>query len=143
MVYRLMTPAWRQYHAVNHGLWQQYNDGEIDATALQQTRFSLFAQQVAADPMAMNNTFLEQIIALSMPLEGVVETLQQLRSKVRMGIITNGFSVPQRGRLGKLGLERVVRAAGDLRRNSGDQAGASHIPAHSFHDGAARSRPGC
>ncbi|WP_421301462.1 pyrimidine 5'-nucleotidase [Aeromonas veronii] len=92
-----------QYHALNHGLWQQYNDGEIDATALQQTRFSLFAQQVAADPMAMNNTFLEQIIALSMPLEGVVETLQQLRNTVRMGIITNGFSVPQRGRLGKLG----------------------------------------
>ena len=38
-----------------------------------------------------------------MPLEGVLDTLQQLRSKVRMGIITNGFSVPQRGRLGKLG----------------------------------------
>ncbi|MGL4933075.1 MAG: pyrimidine 5'-nucleotidase [Aeromonas sp.] len=92
-----------QYHALNHGLWQQYNDGEIDATALQQTRFALFAKQVAADPMAMNNTFLEQIVTLSMPLEGVIETLQQLRSKVRMGIITNGFSVPQRGRLGKLG----------------------------------------
>ncbi|MEV3832769.1 pyrimidine 5'-nucleotidase [Aeromonas allosaccharophila] len=92
-----------QYHTINHGLWQQYNDGEIDATALQQTRFALFAQQVDADPMAMNNTFLAQIVALSMPLEGVLDTLQQLRSKVRMGIITNGFSVPQRGRLGKLG----------------------------------------
>lgn len=95
--------AMAQYHTVNHGLWQQYNDGEIDATALQQTRFALFAQQVDADPMAMNNTFLAQIVALSMPLEGVLDTLQQLRSKVRMGIITNGFSVPQRGRLGKLG----------------------------------------
>ncbi|WED78562.1 pyrimidine 5'-nucleotidase [Aeromonas allosaccharophila] len=92
-----------QYHTINHGLWQQYNDGEIDATALQQTRFALFAQQIDADPMAMNNTFLAQIVALSMPLEGVLDTLQQLRSKVRMGIITNGFSVPQRGRLGKLG----------------------------------------
>ena len=95
--------AMAQYHTINHGLWQQYNDGEIDATALQQTRFTLFAQQVDADPMAMNNTFLAQIVALSMPLEGVLDTLQQLRSKVRMGIITNGFSVPQRGRLGKLG----------------------------------------
>lgn len=91
------------YHTLNHDLWQQYNDGEIDAAALQQTRFSLFAGQVGADPMAMNNTFLAQIVALSVPLEGVVETLQQLRNKVRMGIITNGFSVPQRGRLGKLG----------------------------------------
>ncbi|MFE8713229.1 pyrimidine 5'-nucleotidase [Aeromonas allosaccharophila] len=95
--------AMAQYHTINHGLWQQYNDGEIDATALQQTRFALFALQVDADPMAMNNTFLAQIVALSMPLEGVLDTLQQLRSKVRMGIITNGFSVPQRGRLGKLG----------------------------------------
>lgn len=95
--------AMAQYHTINHGLWQQYNDGEIDATALQQTRFALFAQQIDADPMAMNNTFLAQIVALSMPLEGVLDTLQQLRSKVRMGIITNGFSVPQRGRLGKLG----------------------------------------
>ncbi|WP_429088876.1 pyrimidine 5'-nucleotidase [Aeromonas allosaccharophila] len=95
--------AMAQYHTINHGLWQQYNDGEIDATALQQTRFALFAQQVDADPMAMNNTFLAQIVALSMPIEGVLDTLQQLRSKVRMGIITNGFSVPQRGRLGKLG----------------------------------------
>ncbi|WP_270693619.1 MULTISPECIES: pyrimidine 5'-nucleotidase [unclassified Aeromonas] len=95
--------AMAQYHTINHGLWQQYNDGEIDATALQQTRFALFAQQVDADPMAMNNTFLAQIVALSMPLEGVLDTLRQLRSKVRMGIITNGFSVPQRGRLGKLG----------------------------------------
>lgn len=95
--------AMAQYHTINHGLWQQYNDGEIDATALQQTRFALFAQQVDADPMAMNNTFLEQIVTLSMPLEGVIETLQQLRRKVRMGIITNGFSVPQRGRLGKFG----------------------------------------
>ncbi|BBT80724.1 noncanonical pyrimidine nucleotidase, YjjG family protein [Aeromonas veronii] len=95
--------AMAQYHTINHGLWQQYNDGEIDAAALQQTRFALFAQQIDADPMAMNNTFLAQIVALSMPLEGVLDTLQQLRSKVRMGIITNGFSVPQRGRLGKLG----------------------------------------
>lgn len=92
-----------RYQDLNRGLWQQYNNGEIDAIALQQTRFSLFAEQVGVDPMTMNNTFLEQIIALSMPLDGVVNTLQQLRSKVRMGIITNGFSVPQRGRLGKLG----------------------------------------
>lgn len=91
------------YHTLNHGLWQQYNNGEIDATALQETRFSLFAEQVNVDPMVMNNTFLAQIVALSMPLDGVVETLQLLKDKVKMGIITNGFSVPQRGRLGKLG----------------------------------------
>ncbi|MGY3943871.1 pyrimidine 5'-nucleotidase [Aeromonas tecta] len=93
-----------EYQALNHRLWQQYNSGEIDAAHLQQTRFSLFAEQVDVAPMAINDTFLQQIIALSMPLEGVVETLQVFQQRgVRMGIITNGFSLPQRGRLSKLG----------------------------------------
>ena len=52
-----------EYHALNQRLWQQYNSGEIDATHLQQTRFSLFAEQVNVAPMAMNETFLQQIIA--------------------------------------------------------------------------------
>ncbi len=63
-------PKMAEYHALNHRLWQQYNSGEIDAAHLQQTRFSLFAEQVDVAPMAMNDTFLQQIIALSMPLEG-------------------------------------------------------------------------
>ena len=92
-----------EYHGLNHRLWQQYNSGEIDAAHLQQTRFSLFAEQVEVAPMAMNETFLQQIIALSTPLEGVIETLEALQGRVRMGIITNGFSLPQRGRLDKLG----------------------------------------
>ncbi|NEY08271.1 HAD hydrolase-like protein, partial [Aeromonas rivipollensis] len=96
-------PRMAAYHELNHRLWQQYNSGEIDATWLQQTRFSMFAEQVDVAPMAMNDTFLQQIIALSVPLEGVEETLLALKSRVRMGIITNGFSLPQRGRLDKLG----------------------------------------
>lgn len=93
-----------EYHALNQRLWQQYNSGEIDAAHLQRTRFSLFAQQVDVAPMAINDSFLQQIIALSTPLAGVVETLQAFREQgVRMGIITNGFSLPQRGRLDKLG----------------------------------------
>ena len=97
-------PKMAEYHALNQRLWQQYNSGEIDAAHLQQTRFSLFAEQVDVAPMAMNDTFLQQIIALSMPLDGVVETLQVFQQRgVRMGIITNGFSLPQRGRLDKLG----------------------------------------
>lgn len=97
-------PKMAEYHVLNQRLWQQYNSGEIDAAHLQQTRFSLFAEQVDVAPMAMNDTFLQQIIALSTPLDGVVETLQAFQQRgVRMGIITNGFSLPQRGRLDKLG----------------------------------------
>ena len=74
-----------EYHALNQRLWQQYNSGEIDATHLQQTRFSLFAEQVNVAPMAMNETFLQQIIALSVPLEGVEETLQALEEQGQNG----------------------------------------------------------
>ena len=97
-----------QYHALNHGLWQQYNDGEIDATALQQTRFALFAKQVAADPMAMNNTFLEQIVTLSMPLEGVIETLQQLRQQGADGDHHQWFQRSSAGAPRQTWLERMV-----------------------------------
>lgn len=92
----------QEYQALNHRLWGQYNSGEIDAEQLQQTRFSPFAP-AGVNPLAMNDTFLTRIIALSQPLEGVVDTLLSLKERVSMGIITNGFSLPQRGRLAKLG----------------------------------------
>ncbi|MGY4025781.1 pyrimidine 5'-nucleotidase [Aeromonas rivuli] len=91
-----------EYRELNHRLWGQYNSGEIDAQHLQQTRFSPFVPE-GMDPLMMNDTFLQQIIALSQPLDGVLETLLQLKERVSMGIITNGFSLPQRGRLAKLG----------------------------------------
>ena len=96
----------QEYHQLNYSLWQRYNSGEIDAMGLQQTRFIPFAKQIDCDPMTLNNSFLAQIVKLSEPLEGVIETLTLLRDHVNMGIITNGFSMPQRGRINKLGWDQ-------------------------------------
>ncbi len=124
------------YHELTTGCGSNtIRGGEIDATRLQQTRFSMFAEQVNAAPMATNDTFLQQIIALSVPLEGVEETLLALKSRVRMGIITNGFSLPQRGRLDKLGWNEWFEPPRYLRRGASDQAGRRHLPARPGADG--------
>ena len=68
----------------------------------------MFAEQVERGPMAMNDTFLQQIIALERAAGGGGGDLKTLEDKVRMGIITNGFSLPQRGRPRQTGLERMV-----------------------------------
>lgn len=87
------------YQATNHALWAQFNAGQIDADTLQRQRFAGIGQVSGRCPREINHLFLDQIIAMSQPLEGVIETLQRLRGRIGMGIITNGFSRPQRGRL--------------------------------------------
>ncbi|HEY9898684.1 MAG TPA: pyrimidine 5'-nucleotidase [Pantanalinema sp.] len=88
-----------EYKSLNHHLWEQYHLGQIDSLGLQERRFAPFAPLAGVTAQAMNEAFLQQIVAMSEPLEGVRETLAQLRGRVRMGIITNGFSETQRGRL--------------------------------------------
>ena len=56
-------PRWRSTMPSTSGSGSSTTQ-EIDATHLQQTRFSLFAEQVNVAPMAMNETFPQQIIAL-------------------------------------------------------------------------------
>lgn len=92
-----------EYKELNHHLWQQYHMGQIDSLGLQQRRFAPFAPLAGISAQALNDAFMEQIVAMSNPLEGVSDTLAQLKGRVRMGIITNGFSLPQRGRLERQG----------------------------------------
>ncbi|MDO2947690.1 pyrimidine 5'-nucleotidase [Aeromonas simiae] len=98
-------PLLQEYKETNHRLWEQFNAGAIDSYTLQSRRFIGIGEQVARCPLELNKLFLEQIVALSRPLDGVLETLTRLRRHVGMGIITNGFSAPQRGRLARHALE--------------------------------------
>lgn len=92
-----------EYEALNHSLWELYHHGQIAPDALQQRRFAPFAPLTGLTPQAMNDFFMTQIVAMSEPLDGVVETLDALRGRVRMGLITNGFSSTQRDRLARHG----------------------------------------
>lgn len=92
------------YQALNHGLWQQYNAGQINAMTLKQGRFRDLAPLVGLTPLELNTAFLQSILERSQPLTGVVETLRTLQGRVNMGIITNGFSDIQHARLQHSGL---------------------------------------
>ncbi|MGL4207391.1 MAG: pyrimidine 5'-nucleotidase [Aeromonadaceae bacterium] len=92
------------YQQLNHALWEQYNAGLIDAQTLKRERFRELAPHSGVEPLVLNQTFFDAILAHSAPLNGVESTLRQLYGKVGMGIITNGFSDIQHARLQQSGL---------------------------------------
>ena len=62
-------PRWRSTMPSTSGSGSEYNSARLTPPTCSRPVF-LFAEQVNVAPMAMNDTFLQQIIALSVPLEG-------------------------------------------------------------------------
>ncbi len=91
-----------EYQLVNKPLWVQYQDNEITALQLQETRFEEWAKKVGVTPKAMNSAFMMAMAEICTPLDGARELLDSLlESNVKMGIITNGFTELQKIRLEK------------------------------------------
>lgn len=91
-----------EYQLVNKPLWVQYQDNEITAFQLQETRFEGWAKKVGVTPKAMNSAFMMAMAEICTPLDGARELLDSLlESNVKMGIITNGFTELQKIRLEK------------------------------------------
>ncbi|MDK7347883.1 HAD-IA family hydrolase, partial [Bifidobacterium dentium] len=55
-------------------------------------------------PGELNDAFMNAMAEICAPLPGAVSLLNALQGKVRMGIITNGFSALQQVRLERTGL---------------------------------------
>lgn len=91
-----------EYQLVNKPLWVQYQDNEITAQQLQETRFEEWAKKVGVTPKAMNSAFMMAMAEICTPLDGARELLDSLLANgVNMGIITNGFTELQKIRLEK------------------------------------------
>lgn len=88
-----------EFQAVNQPLWVAYQNKEITAKELQITRFTQLSKQTGQAPLVLNQELMEEMAILSQPLENTMEMLQELKGKVRMGIITNGFKSLQQKRL--------------------------------------------
>ncbi|KAB8310358.1 dUMP phosphatase [Erwinia endophytica] len=95
---------YEQYQAVNKPLWVEYQNGAITAGQLQQQRFVAWAEKLKVTPMALNKAYLEAMAEICQPLTGAVELLNALKGRVKMGIITNGFTALQQVRLQRTGL---------------------------------------
>lgn len=93
-----------EYESVNKPLWVDYQNGAITAEQLQEQRFNLWANRLNCNPQHLNNSFISLMAEICTPIEGAIPLLNSLKEKVRMGIITNGFTRLQQARLEHTGL---------------------------------------
>lgn len=92
-----------EYQLVNKPLWVQYQNGEISATQLQHQRFQSWAERLDETPKTLNSAFLSAMADICAPLHGAANLLNTLRGKMKLGIITNGFTELQQVRLERTG----------------------------------------
>lgn len=100
------TDLYPTYKKINASVWKRLEDGEINLTQLRSLRFQLFLEAVGkeADPLELNNRYLQHLIGYTELLEETLPLLDQLKGKYQMAIITNGLKEVQRPRISKLGL---------------------------------------
>ncbi|MEI2266087.1 pyrimidine 5'-nucleotidase [Erwinia sp. CGal63] len=94
---------YQEYQAINKPLWVEYQNGAITAMQLQHQRFQGWADRLNVTPHDLNSGFLGAMAELCLPLAGAVNLLNSLKGKVKMGIITNGFTALQQIRLERTG----------------------------------------
>lgn len=92
------------YQIVNKLLWVDYQNGNVTAQQLQHQRFNHWANKIGISSQELNRTFLMVMADICTPLEGAVSLLNTLKGRVKLGIITNGFTELQQIRLERTGL---------------------------------------
>jgi len=95
------------YQKVNKPLWVDYQNGDISAKQLQNQRFTAWSEKLKVSTEKLNSEFLHAMAEICKPLDGAKELIECLSSKVKMGIITNGFTQLQTVRLEKTGFKDV------------------------------------
>ena len=94
------TPEdYEAFQAVNKLLWVAYQNNEITANDIQMRRFAKLSAQIGVNQLQLNQELMAEMAKVSQPLDGVMEMLDALYGKVKMGIITNGFTELQESRL--------------------------------------------
>lgn len=100
------------YRQLNARLWKQVERGEILAGDVRKRRTAQFCEQlgIEADQDQMTQAFIDGLGAGGELFPGAVDVLEQLHSKVTMGLATNGISVVQRTKMARLGVDRYFDA---------------------------------
>lgn len=93
------------YQTTNKSLWIDYQNDQITAQQLQHKRFELWANKLEVSPAKLNSIFLAAMAKICLPIDGALSLLSSLKNKVKLGIITNGFTELQRARLEHTGFK--------------------------------------
>ncbi len=95
------------YQRINHDLWAAYRRGEITQPALARERFRRLLREIGGDPRRarrLGETYLDRLSARGDRLPGCRVVLKRLRSRYRLGVVTNGIDRVQRSRLAASGI---------------------------------------
>lgn len=94
-----------EYELINRALWTEYQNSTISAEELRCRRFSVWATKLGCSTQELNSAFMAAMAEICTPLEGAVNLLNALKDRVKLGIITNGFTELQHIRLERTGLK--------------------------------------
>lgn len=96
---------YEEYETVNQPLWTDYQNGIINSEQLQTMRFDAWGKKLQVDPHVLNTGFMVAMAEICKPIEGAIDLLNTLKGKVKLGIVTNGFTELQQARLEHTGLK--------------------------------------
>lgn len=97
-------PDYIEYELVNRALWTEYQNNTITSEELRYRRFTVWATKLGCSTQDLNSAFMAAMAEICTPLEGAVSLLNSLKDRVKLGIITNGFTELQQIRLERTGL---------------------------------------
>jgi YjjG family noncanonical pyrimidine nucleotidase len=95
------------YKKVNGEVWADFEQNKITAEDLRPKRFEMLFEKIeetGLSPLEFSVRYLENIVQTSEAYEGVPELLEELKSKYKISIVTNGLREVQRPRLERLDL---------------------------------------
>jgi putative hydrolase of the HAD superfamily len=99
------------YNPINVAYWKLYEKNEIDQETLRVNRvkdaFEALNYSISLDQInTISNLFIEYLTSNNHLIEGTIETLDYLKDKYILHIITNGFSFVQDVKLQKSNLDK-------------------------------------
>ncbi|MEM6289371.1 MAG: HAD-IA family hydrolase [Bacteroidota bacterium] len=93
------------YHAENVPLWRDFGRGKITAADLKRLRSERLLHALEApglDPEAFSDAYLDRYAAHWRWADGAEAAYRAVAARYPVGILTNGFSAQQRGKLARL-----------------------------------------
>jgi len=94
------------YHAINDSLWRAFEAGTLQAQDVRNQRFKRLLEglDIAGDSDALSEAFLKNLVRESTFIDGAESLLTELKNRIGLVLLTNGFADVQRARIARLGL---------------------------------------
>ena len=107
----LTEDIYSRYNEINHGLWKQYERGEIDRNTVLYTRFgTLFSELgIDVDGVAFEHDYQSFLADGAYLLDGALQAVNHLASYYDLYVVTNGVASTQRKRLKESGLDQFMK----------------------------------